>query len=146
MKNQSQVKKIRKGEKETSLMRWLDKAHLALLCSVLFSSVVFFFLLSFLTQKIWAVLHGPASLVVAQLWDKRAWRHQWLIIQENSHIWSRSWNDTFTIHGREHAGRATICYPRAKRLPFIGIIDVRSSHQLPGRPAAKAGGKHVRSY
>ena len=33
-----------------------------------------------------------------------------------------------------------------KRLSSIGSIDVRLSHQLPGKPAAGAGGKHVGSY
>ena len=34
----------------------------------------------------------------------------------------------------------------SKRLSFIGSIDVRLSHQLPGKPAAGAGGKRVGSY
>ena len=33
-----------------------------------------------------------------------------------------------------------------RRLPFIGGIDVRLAHQLPGKPAAGAGGKRVGSY
>ena len=33
-----------------------------------------------------------------------------------------------------------------RKLPFIGGIDFRLAHQLPGKPAAGAGGKHVGSY
>ena len=32
------------------------------------------------------------------------------------------------------------------KLPFIGGIEVRLTHQLPRKPAAGAGGKHVDSY
>ena len=33
-----------------------------------------------------------------------------------------------------------------RRLPFIGGIDVRLPQQLPGKPAAEAGGKHISSH
>ena len=33
-----------------------------------------------------------------------------------------------------------------RRPPLIGGIDIRLAHQLPGKPAAKAGGKFVGSY
>ena len=33
-----------------------------------------------------------------------------------------------------------------RRLPFIGDIDIRLVHQLPGKPVARAGGNHGGSY
>ena len=41
---------------------------------------------------------------------------------------------------------ATLAIQGRRRLPFIGGIDIRLAHQLPGKPAAGAGGKHVGSY
>ena len=49
------------------------------------------------------------------------------------------------VGGRQDLAAIVATWGR-KRLPFTGGIDVRLAHQLPGKPAAGAGGKHVGSY
>ena len=48
---------------------------------------------------------------------------------------------------REQAGHSSrLHYGGGVELPFIGGIDFRWAHQLPGKPATGTGGKHVGSY
>ena len=45
----------------------------------------------------------------------------------------RMWQQSLLLGGR-------------RRLPFIGGINVRLAHQLPGKPAAGTGSKQVGNY
>ena len=50
------------------------------------------------------------------------------------------------VYGRQKARHGSnLPYLGRRRLPFIGGIEVRLAHQLPGKPAAGVGGKHTGS-
>ena len=75
--------------------------------------------------------------------------HNWgTSLTGNKHIQNKG-PGAAPLHVWQMAGRkdmAIFVTWGRKRLSFIGSIDVRLSHQLPGKPAAGAGGNHVGSY
>ena len=104
-----------------------------------------------------AAPHGPASLIVAQLRD---WRKSPEAVTEMSvDCWignltslkQKSWSNTPLCTAGSKKDRAAVFPTGGRRrgeggYQLKGEVTVRLAHQLPGKPAAGAEGKHVGGY
>ena len=104
-------------------------------------------------RKCWATPFKPACLVVAWLQDQRKSPEAGT---ETSRVYGlghlirlkqKSWIKPHCVW--QTAGRTrqeSFLLRGRRRLSLIGGIDIRLVHQLPGKPAAEAGGKQGSSH
>ena len=50
------------------------------------------------------------------------------------------------MYGRWEARHDSNLHDWGRRLPFLGAVDVRLTHQLPGKSTARTGDKHLGRY
>ena len=50
------------------------------------------------------------------------------------------------MYGRWEARRDSNLHDWDRRLPFLGAVDARLTHQLPGKSTSRAGDKHKGRY